>query len=138
MDRTHSTLANQRTSVEKRKEESKKAKKASKHKHACHGDFCLSLIHIANRPKVKSPETLCRKCLDLKRNLKATSEMETLVFRLVKSKSSHANLGPIYKVFESTERVAVTKEDLIKAIRKVTGATSRWSRLWSDRLRKKS
>ena len=62
--------------------------------------------------------------------------METLLFRLVKSESSHASL-PIYKVFESTERVAVTKEDLIKAIRKVAGATSLWSRLWFDRLRKK-
>ena len=61
--------------------------------------------------------------------------METLLFRLVKSESSHASL-PIYKVFESTERVAVTKEDLIKAIRKVAGGTSLWSRLWSDRLRK--
>ena len=66
VDRTHSTLANQRASVEKGNEESKKAKRASKHKHACHGDFCLSLIHMANRPKVKSPEAPCRKCLNLK------------------------------------------------------------------------
>jgi len=66
VDRTHGTVANQRASVEKGKEESKKAKRASKHKHACHGDFCLSLIHMANRPKVKSPEVLCRKCLNLK------------------------------------------------------------------------
>jgi len=139
VDRTHSTLANQRASVEEGKEESKKNKRASKYKHACHadGDFCLSLIHMANRPKVTSPEALCRKCLNLKMNLKATSEMEKLLFRLVKSKSSHDSLRPIYKVFENTERVAVTKEDLIKAIRKVAGATSLWSRLWSDRLRKK-
>ena len=85
----------------------------------------------------KSPEALCRKCLNLKTNLKATSEMETLLFKLVKSESSHASLRPIYKVFESTERIAVTKEDLIKAIGKVAGATSLWSRLWSDRLKQK-
>jgi len=85
----------------------------------------------------KSPEALCRKCLDLKRNLEATREMETLLFRLVKSKSRQARLRPIYKKIESTERVAVTKEDLIKAIREVAGETSRWSKLWSDRLRKK-
>jgi len=79
VDRTQSTLANQRASVEEGKEESKKSKRASKHKHACHGDFCLSFIHMANRPKVKSPEALCRKCLNLKnesesyqRNGKAT------------------------------------------------------------------
>ena len=68
VDRTHSTLANQRASVEKGKEESKKAKKASKHKHACHGDFCLlvSVIHMANRPKVKSRKRYAKNASILK------------------------------------------------------------------------
>jgi len=72
VDRTHYTLANRRASVEEGKEESKKDKKTSKYKHACQGDYCLGTTLESIRPKVKSPEALCRKCLDLKRNLKAT------------------------------------------------------------------
>ena len=83
VDRTHSTLANRRASVEEEMEDSKRDEKTSKYKHACQGDYCLSTTLETIRPKVKSPEALCRRCLDLKRNLKATSQMETLLFRLI-------------------------------------------------------
>jgi len=79
--------------------ESKKDKKTSKYKHACQGDYCLGTTFESNRPKVKSPEALCRKCLDLKRNLKATSQMETLFFRLITKDSREHQLRPIYDLF---------------------------------------
>jgi len=76
VDKTHNTLAN-RPSVEEGKEESKKDKKTSKYKHVCQGDYCLRRTFEPNRPMVKSPEALCGKCINLKINLKATSQMET-------------------------------------------------------------
>ena len=123
VDRTHSTLANQRASMKEEMEESKKDKKTSKYTHACQGDYCLSTTFETLRPKVKSPEALCRKCLDLKRNLKATSQMETLFFRLITNDTREHQLRPIYVLFESTATSATTQEDLINAIRKVAGAT---------------
>ena len=102
VDRTHSTLANRRASVEEGKEENKKDKKTSKYKHVCQGDFCLGTTFETIRPKVKSPEALCRKCLDLKRNLKATSQMEALFFRLITKDSREHQPRPIYDRFKST------------------------------------
>jgi len=58
VDKTHSTLANRRTSVEEGKEESKKDKRTSKCKHIYQGDCCLSRTFEPNIPMVKSPEAL--------------------------------------------------------------------------------
>jgi len=135
VDRTH-TLANRRTSVEEGKEDRKKDGKTSKFKHICQGDFCLGGTFESIRPKVKSPEALCRKCTNLKTNLKASSQMEALLFRLITKDSLAHHLRPIH-LFESTEKSATTKEDLIDAIRKVAGVSTLWNKLWSNRLKKK-
>jgi len=113
-------LQTDRTSVEEGKEESKKDKKTSKHKHACQEDYtyCLGTTFESIRPKVKSPEALCRKCLDLKRNLKATSQMETLFFRLITKDSREHQLKPIYDIFESTATSATTKKILLMPLAK--------------------
>ena len=114
VDRTHSTLGNRRASMEEGKEESKKDKKTSKYKHACQGDYCLGTTFESNRPKVKSPEALCRKCLDLsKRNLKATSQMETLFFRLIKDSREHQLKIIVYDLLKAQQHQQQPKKILL-------------------------
>ena len=113
VDRTHSTLANRRASVEEGKEESKKDKKTSKYKHACQGDYCLGTTFESNRAKVKSPEALCRKCFDVKRNMKATSQMETLFFRLIKDSREHQLKIIVYDLLKAQQHQQQPKKILL-------------------------
>jgi len=59
----------------------------------------------------KSPEALCEKCLNHKTNLKSTSQMETLLFRLAKKTRLNIISDP------STTSLNVNPNDDLKHLR---------------------